>query len=393
MDSSPAETDGSPSLLRLFASFLRLGTTAFGGPAMVAYIRKMAVERNQWLDEATFQDGVALCQTMPGATAMQTTAYVGLRSRGLPGAAVCFVGFGLPAFCFMAILSAFYARTHDLPLVLATFQGLRAITVAIVANATLTFGKRSLRGLADIIIAGLAAAMFALKVNPIVVILLAALLGLVLYRGQSKPKPQATDESAIQVRSRWRVTPLLLVVAAAFAVLFMANRGLFDLGALMFRIDLFAFGGGFASVPLMYHEIVDVRSWMDSETFLNGIALGQITPGPIVITATFVGYLLYGVAGAVVATASVFLPSFLMVVGVVPYFDRLRASARFNRLMFGILASFVGLLFSVTLQFALDVPWDVPRVLLAGAALVALLLRVDVLWVVLAGIAVSLMIL
>ena len=88
-------------------------------------------------------------------------------------------------------------------------------------------------------------------------------------------------------------------MAAGFALLFMANRGLFDLGVLMFRIDLFAFGGGFASVPLMYHEIVDVRSWMDGETFMNGIALGQVTPGPIVITATFVGYLLYGIAGAV----------------------------------------------------------------------------------------------
>ena len=180
MESSSAATDGSPSLIGLFASFLRLGTTAFGGPAMVAYIRKIAVEQNHWLDEATFQDGVALCQTIPGATAMQTAAYVGLRARGLPGAAVCFVGFGLPAFCFMAILSAFYARTYDLPLVLAAFQGLRAMTVAIVANATLTFGKRSLRGPADISIAGLAAALFAMKVNPIAVILLAALLALLL---------------------------------------------------------------------------------------------------------------------------------------------------------------------------------------------------------------------
>jgi chromate transporter len=360
---------------------------------MVAYIRKMAVERNQWLDEATFRDGVALCQTIPGATAMQTAAYVGLRARGLPGAAACFVGFGLPAFCFMVILSAFYARTHDLPLVLAAFQGLRAMTVAIVANATLTFGKQSLTRLADIIIAVLAAALFALKVNPIAVILLAALLGLLLYRGQSKPKPQATDKSAIDVRSRWRVTPLLLVVAASLALLFMASRGLFDLAALMFRIDLFAFGGGFASVPLMYHEIVDVRSWMDSETFMNGIALGQVTPGPIVITATFVGYWLYGIAGAIVATVSVFLPSFLMVVGIVPYFDRLRASDYFNRCMSGILASFVGLLLSVTIQFGLDVPWDVPLTVLASASLVALVLGVEVLWVVLVGIALSMMIL
>jgi len=324
---------------------------------------------------------------------MQTAAYVGLRARGLPGAAVCFVGFGLPAFCFMTILSAFYARTHDLPLVLATFQGLRAMTVAIVANATLSFAKRSVRRSADIIIAALAAALFALKMNPIVVILLAALMGLVLHRKQIQPKPQATDESVLQVRSRWRVTPLLLVVAVGFALLFMANRGLFDLGVLMVRIDLFAFGGGFASVPLMYHEIVDVRSWMDGETFMNGIALGQITPGPIVITATFVGYLLYGIAGAVVATASVFLPSFLMVVGVVPHFDRLRASDHFNRCMSGILASFVGLLLSVTIQFGLDVPWDFPRAVLAGASLAALLFKVEILWIVLAGIAVSMAIL
>jgi chromate transporter len=393
MESSDLAVATPPSLLRLFGSFLRLGTTAFGGPAMVAYIRKMAVEQNRWLDDATFQDGVALCQTIPGATAMQTAAYVGLRSRGIAGAAACFVGFGLPAFCFMAGLSAVYARTYDLPLVLAAFQGLRAITVAIVANAALTFGKRSLKGPADIIITGLAATLFAVKINPIPVILLAALLGLVLYRGRVSPKPPATVEPPVKTRSRWGVMPILLVVAAGFALLFAADRRLFDLGILMLRIDLFAFGGGFASVPLMYHEVVDVRSWMDGKTFLNGIALGQVTPGPIVITATFVGYWLHGVAGAVIATASVFLPSFLMVVGVVRYFDRLRASDHFNRCMSGILASFVGLLLAVTIQFALGVPWDVPRIALAGAALLALVLGADVVWVVLAGIALSLMIL
>jgi len=399
MDSSPAVVDSPPSLPRLFLSFLRLGTTAFGGPAMVAYIRKLAVERNHWLDEASFQDGLALCQTVPGATAVQTAAYVGLRARGVPGAAVSLVGFSLPAFCFMAVLSAFYVHTHDLPLVLATFQGLRAITVAIVANATFTFGKRSLKGAADVVIAGLAAGLFvladyfALQVNPILVIFLAALLGLLLYRGQSKPKPQAAEDPRNRVRPRWRMAPLLLVVSAGFALLFMAHRGLFDLGVLMFRIDLFAFGGGFASVPLMYHEVVDVRSWMDPKTFMMGIFLGQVTPGPLVITATFVGYLRYGIAGAVVATVSVFTPSFLMVVGVAPYFDRLRASVHFHRCMSGILASFVGLLLSVTVQFARDIPWDLPRSLLAGAALAALLLRVDVLWVVLVGIALSLLIL
>src|SRR3989304_4738450 len=131
---------------------------------------------------------------------------------------------------------------------------------------------------------------------------------------------------------------------------------------------------------------------MDNATFLNGIALGQVTPGPIVITATFVGYWLYGLPGAVVATVSVFLPSFMLVIGLVPYFDRLRASRFFDRIIGGILCSFVGLLLTVTLRFAGNVPWDVPHLLLAGGALIALLRKVDILWVVLIGAIISIVV-
>ena len=149
----------------------------------------------------------------------------------------------------------------------------------------------------------------------------------------------------------------------------------------MFRIDLFAFGGGFASVPLMFYEVVQVRPWVDGPTLLNGIVLGQVTPGPIVITATFIGYLLKGPLGGLIATICVFLPSFMMVVGIVPYFDRLRGSPYFKKVMTGILCSFVGLLLTVTIRFALNIPWDFTRILLSSAAFVALLLKVDILWV------------
>jgi chromate transporter len=168
-------------------------------------------------------------------------------------------------------------------------------------------------------------------------------------------------------------------------LLLLTDRRLFDLAVLMLRIDLFAFGGGFAAVPLMFHEIVQVRHWIDNPTFLNGIALGQVTPGPIVITATFVGYILYGLVGGLVATFAVFSPSFLMVIGVAPYFDRLRASLYFNSVTSAILSSFVGLLLAVTVRFASLVPWDFPHSLFFCAALGALLLRVDILWVVLLG--------
>ncbi len=380
----------TPSLFHLFTSFLRLGATALGGPAMVAYIRKMAVEKKHWLDEPSARDGVALCQTIPGATAIQMSAYVGLRVRGVAGAAASFVGFGLPAFLFMMILSALYARTHTLPAVVSIFNGLQAIIIAIVANATLSFGKTSIKNWRNIINAIIAAVLFGLKVNPILVIVIAAMLGVILY---AKQPHYPVVNPTYKGHAPKSLFLLLLATGIGFGVLYFLDRRLFDLATLMFRIDLFAFGGGFASVPLMFHEVVQVRSWLDGPTLLSGIVLGQVTPGPIVITATFIGYLLKGPLGGLIATICVFLPSFMIVVGIVPYFDRLRSSLYFKKVITGILCSFVGLLLTVTIRFALNIPWDVPRILLAGAAFIALILKVDILWVVLLGTVISLIVL
>jgi len=376
-----------PSITKLFTSFLRLGATAFGGPAMVAYIRKMVVEKNRWLDAETFGEGVALCQMIPGATAMQTAAYVGLKTRGVIGAIASFVGFGLPAFFLMIVFASLYASTHTIPTVVSVFNGLQAIIVAIIANATISFGKRTVNDWRSIVIASIAAALFGLYVNPIFVILVAAVWGLALVKTK---QPNPLHPVSIQALSYTK--PILLILsssAIALVLLFFLNRTLFNLAVLMFRIDLFAFGGGFASVPLMFHEVVEVHNWMDKMTFVNGIVLGQVTPGPIVITATFIGYLLCGLPGGVIATISIFLPSFIIVVGISPFFSRLRISPYFNKILEGILCSFVGLLFAVTIRFALNVHWDLVHILLASSALVALLLKVDILWIVLIGTIIS----
>jgi chromate transporter len=377
-----------PSVAQLFASFLRLGMTAFGGPSMIAYIRQMAVEKKRWLDAETFNDGVALCQMIPGATAMQTAAYVGLKTQGVIGAGAGFIGFGLPAFLLMMTFAALYMNNHNLPIVISAFSGLQAIIVAIMANATISFGKNTLKDWKAFVIAGIAAALFGFNVNPILVIILASVMGLVLI----KPKQSNINHSASFVQTPTYKISLLLILsvsAIGFLLLFIFNRTLFNLAILMFRIDLFAFGGGFASIPLMFHEIVEVRNWMDSQTFMNGIVLGQVTPGPIVITATFIGYLLSGLFGGVIATLGIFLPSFTMVVIISPYFDRLRASPSFNKTIGGVLCSFVGLLLTVTIRFALNVHWDLSHLLLASSAFVALLLKIDILWVVLAGTIIS----
>jgi chromate transporter len=198
-----------------------------------------------------------------------------------------------------------------------------------------------------------------LMANPILIILLAALLGMLLNSRQ-----QATLRAEHETRMPATTRALLLFLlgtVSGFVLLSFFRKDLLQLAVLMSKIDLIAFGGGFASVPLMFHEIVAVRSWMDGPTFLNGIVLGQFTPGPIVITATFVGYLVHGFLGAIVATVAIFLPSFLILIGVAPYFDRLRASPWFARAIVGILCSFVGLLLTVTIRFALNVHWDLPH--------------------------------
>lgn len=370
-----------PSPAQLFGSFLRLGITAFGGPAMVAYIKEMSVSRHKWLDEGTFKDGVVLCQSIPGATAMQTAAYVGLRARGIAGALASFVGFGLPAFMLMLILSSLYARYHAVPKIISLFNGLQVVVVAIVANATYSFGKSTFNNYRDFFIAIAAGALLWAGVSPFVVIIGSACASALLMKSVTESlsvRSERIDRGFVK-----QLAVLISVLLFAFLMLYFVDSKLFRLALLMMKIDLFAFGGGFASIPLMLHEIVNVRGWMNSKTFMDGIALGQVTPGPIVITSTFVGYLTHGIAGTFVATTAIFTPSFLMVIAITPVIDRLKTSVYFVRATKGILASFIGLLFFVTVKFGLAVPWDVIRAALAFAAFIALIRKVDILYVVL----------
>jgi len=358
---------------------------------MVAYIKKMAVDRHKWMDEATFKDGVVLCQSIPGSTAMQTAAYVGLRARKISGAFVSFLGFGLPAFILMLILSAFYASFHNMPKAVSLFNGLQVIVVAIVAQAAFSFGKSMLKSYQDIFIPIISAILLWIGISPFIVILGAAFVGIIFFKNSNAPKVfnQAQKDTGLFKK----ITLIALILSLALAGLYFFDRNLFKLAVLMFRIDIFAFGGGFAALPLMHHEIVGVRGWMTSKTFMDGIALGQITPGPITMSTTFVGYLLRGLPGAVVATLAIFTPSFLMVILITPFFDKLKGSAYFLGATRAIYASFVGLLCFITVKFAYAVPWNTTQVLLCLIALVALLKKVDILYVVLMGAIISIFIL
>ena len=387
----PPESSPSPSAVAIFGSFLRLGITSFGGPAMIAHIKELSVKRNKWLTEGTFKDGIVICQSVPGATAMQMAAYVGLRVRGVQGAVASYVGFGLPAFLLMLALAVLYSGSRQVPLMVSLFQGLQVMVVAIVANATFTFGRDIGKKPLNLLLAAVAAVLFWIGVSPFVVIVGAAIAGGLMFKGLATHPPSGKKEGGAGHVPRPIV--LFLILACAGVVgLYFADRKLYQLAALMLRIDLFAFGGGFASLPLMFHEVVNSMGWMDGKTFMDGIALGQVTPGPIIITATFVGYLVRGFPGALVATAGIFTPSFIVLVVATPFFDRLKSARYFPGATRGILASFVGLLSYMTIRFAVAVPWDAVKVLFGIAVIVALARKVNILYVVLIGSALSIVV-
>jgi len=372
-----------PTLSAVFLAFLRLGLTAFGGPAMVAYIREVVVRKRGWLTEESFADGVALCQTLPGATALQAAAYAGLRAAGPAGAMVAFLAFALPAFVLMVALAAAYQQAQEIPAAVAAFHGLQGIVIALVANAAVDFGRRTLTTRGDVALALMAAVLLMAQVHPIAVICGAGVVGVMTRRSAGRTAPPVRD--AAGHRPSRAAAALAGGSVAVLTLLYLIRPPLGELGLLMVKVDLFAFGGGYASLPVMLHEVVEVRRWLDARTFMDGIALGQVTPGPIVITATFVGYQVAGLAGAVVATLAIFAPSLTLLIAAVPHFDRLQGSDLVQRAVHGILASFVGLLVAVALRFALAADWTLPLAAITVAAFAALRLKVDILWVVAVG--------
>jgi len=353
---------------------------------MVTYIRRLAVRDKGWLSDHSFAQGVAICQTIPGATAMQAAAYAGLRAGGGRTALAAYCGFGLPAFVLMLFLAVVYRNAHELPSVTALLAGVQVMVVALVANATWEFGRQILRTPPDVGLAIASALFLGLGGNPVWAVPLAALAGLWLHRRQPSEPARPPNRSRENRLAGLRPPLIFLALAGLFLlILSLVRPDLVALALLMAKIDLFAFGGGFASVPLMVHEVVEVHQWLDSRTLMDGIGLGQVTPGPIVITATFAGALISGLPGALAATFGIFTPSFIILLAAVPFYDQVQGSPPIQRGVRGILAAFVGLLLSVTVHFALKAPHSPAAILIGLAALTSLLKKVPVPWVMLAG--------
>lgn len=381
------------ALWTILLAYLQVGLTAFG-MAIIQKLKALVLD-NHWLSEAEMNEGLALVQLYPGPIMVDFTAYVGYKLRGVPGAILATTGFILPSFVLMSGLSAFYFAAGNLPWVHPLFVGLEALVVGILFNVTLEMGGRNLQGRVQAVIALLAFVALLFKVNAVFIVLVALALGAWRIRpvvgagkmaGTGQPAPKLAPVSA----QRW--ASIGVVVAVVLAVAGFAWSLQSELGGLalaLFKVGSVAFGNGSTIIPLIQAETVDAHHWLTMSQFADGIALGQITPGPFLITATFIGYKLGGLGGGLLATFAIFAPSFAMTLVFTEVFARLRNLQAVRGALAGVLASFVGLLAVVLLQLG-GVALTGPAALaLAGAAFVAVRwFKVDILWVFLGGLVV-----
>jgi chromate transporter len=373
----------------LFKRFLKLGAVAYGGPAMMAQIKQKVVGEYKWVKESEFLQGMALCQLIPGATMVQIVTYVGYRLRGFWGALLSSIAFVLPAFVTLVILSSLYFEMQTLPFIQVLFKVLGAIVIALVLNAGISLGKSILKDWKVVLISVLSFVAFFYKLNVLLVFFFAAVAALLLRPKISQPKAASFSEKPEQEKKRGKdhllLGLLLGLIVAGLLITYLLDPRLTYLCLILSKIGALAFGGGFTTIPLIQYELVERLNWLTTKEFLDGILMGQVTPGPILITSTFIGYKVSGLLGALMATIGVFFPSFFILVLLVPYHDRLRSMKTVRMIEQGILGSFIGMLGIVLYNFGRVSFVDIPSVILAVVAFLALLKKVSLPYILLGG--------
>jgi len=337
--------------------FLRLGTWGFGGPiALAGYMQRDLVEEKHWFTRQEYLDGLALAQLAPGPLAAQLAMYLGLLRGGTFGASLVAVAFIAPSFLMVLALSFFYVKFGGLPWMQAAFYGVGASVVAIIARSAIkpvktAIGKDKL--LWCIFLVLLAAT--AITEREIVWLFLAGgLLSLI-------------------VKARPRLSPPLSSFALLTSGSVSSSASLFFQILLFFtKASLFVFGSGLAIVPFLHGGIVLERHWLTEQQFIDAVAVAMITPGPVVITVGFIGYIVHGWSGAVAAALGVFLPVYLVVVIAGPFYKKFASNPQLRAFVQGVTAAATGAIAGAIIVLARRSVTDVPTILIAVISLLLL---------------------
>ena len=349
---------GTASLREVTGFFLRLGFTAFGGPAAhLALMEGEAVRRRRWLTHQQFLDRLGAVSLLPGPSSTQMALALGQAQAGLPGLLLGGLCFILPAAVMAALCAWAYQRWGALPQAASLLYGVRPVVVALLGQAMWNLGKTAIRTRLHALLGLLAAAAFALGVHELAVLLGAGLLALA---AQARVKP-----------------PALALAAAPLP------PGLGAILLVFLKLGAVVFGSGYVLLAFLRTDLVTRLHWLTERQLLDAVAVGQITPGPVFTTATFVGYLLRGPAGAALATLGIFLPSFFMVAALEPLLPRLRNSTTAAALLDGVNVGALALMLVVGLQLGRAALVDLPTVAILLVALALLLrTRINPTWIV-----------
>jgi chromate transporter len=364
-----------PSFAEARAVWARIGLLSFGGPAgQIAMMHKVLVDQKRWLDEGTFLIALNFCTLLPGPEAMQLATYAGWRMHGTRGGLAAGLLFVAPGAVVILAISILYANFGTVPMVAAVFEGIKAAVLAIVFEALLRIAGRSLTGGIEWLIAAASfVAIFFFKVPFPLIVLAAAVVGFcrtfarghgaaeIAREGKGMPVPIIATLRTLAVWLAVWILPLLAV-----AVVFGFDHVLTRLAIFFSKLAVVTFGGAYAVLAYMAQDVVETYGWLKPGEMLDGLGLAETTPGPLILVTEFVGYLaaarhgggpalLFGLLGAAVTLWATFAPCFLYVFVGAPYVEWLKSVPRLKAALSAITAAVVGVIFNLSLWFALHV--------------------------------------
>ncbi len=369
----------------IFWPYLLVGSSAFGF-SVLQKIKKLVREKN-WLSETELDEGIALVQLYPGPIMINLTTYIGYKLRGVPGAIASTFAFIIPTTVLMIVLSSIYFTLGEVPWIRPVFTGLEALVVGILINVILDFGKR---GLGNGIGGGIALTAFAvlvLKGNVVFLVLLALLSGALFLRPKEGISVSVNPPHTHQ--KHWVgiiLAFLTLCIGIGLSALIPSDIGRIALS--FFKTGSIAFGNGLTILPLIQADVVDKFHWLTMSQFIDGIALSQITPGPFLVIATFIGFKAGGIPASLLTTFAIFSPSFVFTMIFTELFSHVRNLSFVKGALAGVLAAFVGLLAAMLLQLGAVIAHSPAALIFAAGAFICVrYVKLDILWIFAGGLA------
>jgi chromate transporter len=353
------------------SSFLKIGMMAYGGPAIMGIMQAELQEKRQWLSMERFVEGLSLVNMLPGAGATQLGIFLGYTRAGWWGGLLAGLCFVLPAFFIMLALTFVYATFGSTPLLRGALYGLGPVVLAIFAVAVYRLGRNAITSRAQVLI--VLAAATAIITSPLgiaMVLAIAGALGIFLFHSR---------RLGLSALAMLAVLQFTLYFAQPYfggdttATSTQEAASLFDIGVFFFKVGALTFGGGLSMIAFIQEQVVNQFHWLTPREFVDGLALGQFTPGPILMVAAYVGYKLAGITGAIVAGAAIFLPSFILMLFIMPVFNRVRKVLWMKAALKGIGPAVIGTLSVSLVQMAPHAVPDNYAALIFVCAIAALL--------------------